>query len=50
MGKGSKPRPMQISRSEFELRWDEAFGVETDDEQVGADEPRPDKEKKCDTD
>jgi hypothetical protein len=25
-GKGSRPRPMQISRSEFARRWDEAFG------------------------
>ncbi len=29
-GKGSKRRPMQVSREEFERNWDEAFRKQTD--------------------
>lgn len=29
MSKGSKPRPIVVSRDEFEKRWEEVFGKPT---------------------
>ena len=34
MGKGSRPRPMQISRQEYERRWDDCFGAKGPEQKI----------------
>ena len=44
-GKGSKPRPIEISQEEWNNRWDAIFGRDQPKEETKP-EPKPEQEKK----